>query len=304
MIGLFASDLDGTLYGAFHKTNPIVLSAIRAACDSGRHFAVATGRTMRSCDEMGFAPVPIEAVCANGAIILDRQGRVIHHVPIDREAVGRILSAFPEVPFDCISLDHTYVRIGRQEWEDNSHRRLPLFARISMRGMQMSAGECVFEQTDEQILRHDIVKLNCHLNDADDPTLSARLASFLDAMPDQVINAPFASSMFEITNPEATKANAVAWLAGELGLSEDEVAVYGDGGNDIAMLCRFPNACAPRGAQDAAKAATGPGHVLGSNVLYAVPRHVRETVRREGPFVRGQDGNWVHEAKSTTGHGS
>ena len=81
MVGLFASDLDGTLLGATHRVSRPVLRAIRAATDSGRHFAVATGRVMRSPGGFGFGGVPIEAVCANGAIVLGRDGSV-HQVAV------------------------------------------------------------------------------------------------------------------------------------------------------------------------------------------------------------------------------
>ena len=64
---------------------------------------------------------------------------------------------------------------------------------------------------------------------------------------------------------------------------EDEVAFYGDGGNDIAMLERFAHAYATRGASDEAKRAAGA--VIGSCALHAVPRHIARTVRREGPLA-------------------
>lgn len=141
MVGLFASDLDGTLLGATHRVSRPVLRAIRAATDSGRHFAVATGRVMRSSGGFGFGGVPIEAVCANGAIVLGRDGSV-------------------------------------------------------------------------------------HL-----------------------------------------------------------VAVYGDGGNDVDMLRRFSRSYAPAGAMP--RTGESASRILGSNVLYAVPRHVMATVRDEGTFARG-----------------
>ena len=91
MIGLFASDLDGTLLGATHRVGRQVLSAAKAACDSDRHFAVATGRTLRSTDDLGFSKLPIEAICANGAIVLGRDSEVMYHVPLDADFVGELL---------------------------------------------------------------------------------------------------------------------------------------------------------------------------------------------------------------------
>ena len=102
---------------------------------------------------------------------------------------------------------------------------------------------------------------------------------FVAAHADRAINAPFSVRLFEITDPRATKDDAVAWLARQLGLSEGEVAVYGDGGNDLTMLSRFEHSYAPSGAIADAKRAAA--KVIGSNLLYAVPRHIRSTVRRE-----------------------
>lgn len=277
MIGLFASDLDGTLLGATHRVGRQVLSAAKAACDSDRHFAVATGRTLRSTDDLGFSKLPIEAICANGAIVLGRDSEVMYHVPLDADFVGELLESFPQVSFECISLDHTYLRISKEQWEEGWRRRMGLLARVAMRGMRMREGECVFDQTDARILSHEIVKVNCRISD--DPALTQGVLDFVAAHVDRAINAPFSVRLFEITDPRATKGDAVAWLARQLGLSEGEVAVYGDGGNDLTMLSRFEHSYAPSGAiADAKRAAT---KVIGSNLLYAVPRHIRSTVRRE-----------------------
>ena len=89
--------------------------------------------------------------------------------------------------------------------------------------------------------------------------------------------------MFEITAAGVDKGSALAWLAGWLGLGEDEVAVYGDGGNDICMLERFAALghayATSNGSADAKRAA---GNVIGSCARHAVPRHMLETLRREG----------------------
>jgi hypothetical protein len=67
--------------------------------------------------------------------------------------------------------------------------------------------------------------------------------------------------------------------------SVHQVAVYGDGGNDVAMLRRFSRSYAPAGAMPRARESAS--RILGSNVLYAVPCHVMATVRDEGAFARG-----------------
>ena len=92
MIKLFASDLDGTLLNATHMVDPIIVSALRTVTKSGAHFAVATGRTMRSPNDFGFHGVDIEAVCSNGSIILDRDGNTIYHSDVDKGVLEEMLT--------------------------------------------------------------------------------------------------------------------------------------------------------------------------------------------------------------------
>ena len=85
--------------------------------------------------------------------------------------------------------------------------------------------------------------------------------------------------MFEITDVACNKGESVAWLAGYYGIAEDEVAVYGDGGNDIAMLKRFRHSYATKNGSDAAKAAASA--TIGSCMVHAVPKHMLATMRKQ-----------------------
>ena len=280
MIKLFASDLDGTLLNIFHNADSIVLGAIREAVEAGAHFATATGRTMRSNHDFGFDGLDIEAIGSNGSIILDRNGQVIKHYTIDPAFVEELLRTFPQVCFECIALDHAYITGTREERLAGFHSD-GFIKGIVMRGMrgrrkQLEA-DCLFEQPMDAILARDICKINARVNE---PGLERELLAFLDDHTDTIVNAPFNPVMFEITDKDVNKGVAVAWLARYLGFSEDEVAVYGDGGNDIAMLERFAphgHAYATANGSDAAKRAAG--NVIGNCALHAVPRHIKQTIR-------------------------
>ena len=140
-----------------------------------------------------------------------------------------------------------------------------------------------FDQTMAQVLERDICKFNVR---TPDEGLGRELSAYLAERPDALVNAPFKPVMFEISRADVNKGAALAWLAAHLGIAEDEVAVYGDGGNDIQMLERFAHAYAPSNANAAAKRAAGT--VIGSNVAYAVPRHMVRTVRAPARSVRGR----------------
>lgn len=280
MIQLFASDLDGTLLNAMHMVDGRILAAIREVTASGAHFAIATGRTLRSNHDFGFTGVDVDVVCSNGSIVLDTAGRLVHHSSIDPAFLEEMLGAFPQVCFECVGTERTYVTGTAAEREDG-FKRDGLLRAIALRGMRSYQNERMQDefrcgQSAAEVLAHDICKINARVLD---PGLERELHAFLDERAETVVNTPFNPVMFEITDARTSKASAIAWLASYYGFTEDEVAVYGDGGNDIAMLERFEHAYATRNGSAAAKRAAGT--VIGSCVFHAVPRHMVRTVRAE-----------------------
>lgn len=281
MIKLFASDLDGTLFNILHETDGGILRRLRRTIEAGRHVALASGRCVRRAAELGFGDLPIESVGANGAHVVGRGGEVLRHVTIDPAVIEEMLTGFPAVCFNCVGCDHTYVR-GTREQHASGYLMPRGLAGVILRYRMSRAvrtDEERFDCGNADVLAQDICKLNFRVPD---PGMRREMEAFVAERSDVLVNASFDGDLFELTDARVNKGEAVAWLAGELGLSEDEVAVYGDGGNDLAMLERFDHAYATSNGSDAAKRAAG--SVIGSCALHAVPRHIVRTVRREGPL--------------------
>lgn len=281
MIKLFASDLDGTLFNILHETDGGILRRLRRTIEAGRHVALASGRCVRRTAELGFGDLPIESVGANGAHVVGRGGEVLRHVTIDPTVIEELLTGFPAVCFNCVGRDHTYVR-GTREQHASGYLMPRGLAGVILRYRMSRAvrtDEERFDCGNADVLAQDICKLNFRVPD---PGMRREMEAFVAERSDVLVNASFDGDLFELTDARVNKGEAVAWLAGELGLSEDEVAVYGDGGNDLAMLERFDHAYATSNGSDAAKRAAG--SVIGSCALHAVPRHIVRTVRREGPL--------------------
>lgn len=279
MTRLFASDLDGTLYNALHQTDGAILRRLRRVTAAGRHVALATGRWSSTGAQLGFGDLPLEVVCGNGAFVYDAGGRLLRSVEIPPQTLEELLRAFPTCCLTCVAAEGTFVRGSR---DDQMAGYLPspgLMGRlVAWRFRRRGPSEdMTFDQTSADILSHRICKVNCRVLD---PDVKAELGAFVEEHADTIVNASFDGDLFELTEASVNKGEAVAWLAGSLGIAEDEVAVYGDGGNDIAMLERFEHAYATSNASDDAKRAAG--HVIGSCALHAVPRHMLATVRREG----------------------
>jgi hydroxymethylpyrimidine pyrophosphatase-like HAD family hydrolase len=84
---------------------------------------------------------------------------------------------------------------------------------------------------------------------------------------------------FELTDVSVHKASAVKQLAKLLDIEEDEVAVYGDGLNDVTMLSSFKHSYAPSNANK--KVQLCANEVIGSYLDYAVCKHMLKTLEDE-----------------------
>lgn len=275
MIKLFASDLDGTLLNAFHKVDRVIADAIREVTDAGAHMVIATGRTMLSNREYGFDGLPIEMCSANGSIVVGREG-VLKTFPVNPQLLEELVPAFPDICFDCIALEGTFAT-GTAEMRMAGFASDPWWRQIAMRGMRQVFQQSIsFETSLSDLLDREVLKVNCRVAD---PGRAEDLKAFLAEHADLVVNAPFSPVMFEMTDPAVNKGASIAWLARHLGVREDEVAVYGDGGNDIAMLERFEHSYATANGSTAAKRAAR--HTIGRCAFHAVPRHMVATVREQ-----------------------
>lgn len=276
MIKLFASDLDGTLLNLFHTTDETILAAVREAISAGAHVAAATGRTNVWYGEDGFEENTIEAVCANGSIIRGRDGEILKFYAVDPAFLEELIPAFPGICFDCVTCEGI-LSSGSRELREAGFKIDSPWRRVLMRGMRAKATfmtKHVYDQPLGEIVKHEVCKVNCRVPDAD---LNRELHVFLADHADAVVNAPFNPALFEITDHACNKGESVAWLGRYLDISEDEIAVYGDGGNDIEMLKRFKHSFATSNAIDEAKDAAS--EVIGNCALHAVPHHIQECVR-------------------------
>lgn len=278
MIKMFASDLDGTLLNALHETDRVIRSAVKEALACGAHVVPATGRVVLPIGPHGFTGLALDAVCANGSIIRGRTGEVLKTYTVDPAFTEELIKEFPQICFDCCTPDGMFSS-GSYEMHLAGFKRDSPVRRIIMRGMRARGSvheEQFFEQSIADILSHDVCKINCRVTSAE---LEAELKAFLAAHADTVVNAPFDPVMFEITDKACNKGESVAWLGCYYGIAEDEIAVYGDGGNDLAMLRRFRHSYATANASDEAKAAAG--RTIGHCAFHAVPRHILRTLRSQ-----------------------
>ena len=206
-----------------------------------------------------------------------RDGNLLKTFPIDPEALEGLLTTFPTIAFDCATPEGMFIR-GTREQHQSGFKRDHLIRRIIMRGMRgpLPFNEMHFDQTTADIMSKHVCKVNCRVADEG---LRRELEAYIEEHADKLVNAPFDPVMFEISDRHANKGAGVAWLAAHYGISEDECAVYGDGGNDILMLARFKHSYAMINACQEAKDAAN--HIIGHCAFHAVPHHIMRTLRHD-----------------------
>lgn len=276
MIKLFASDLDGTLLNAQHDTDDIILSCVKDILHQGKQFAVSTGRNLQGViRNQALCELPIYIIANNGALILDAAFQTIYEKTISEHALLKLMEMAPIGNPEFISRDHVYMLCTREEHEvlflEKQKRRGMKFMDNPKERWQEMTSNYVYEADAQTILEAGILKVNCHGECADDlKVIDACIASLAD----EIINAPFQSDVYELTDKHVNKGFGVEKLMKILNIDREEVAVFGDGGNDVEMLKRFPHSYAMENGVDDAKAAAT--YQIGHNEDYAVIKKIRE----------------------------
>ena len=274
---LFASDLDGTLLNALHMTDFFILHSIRKVIDSGNYFTVATGRNMRKFQiRKSYKNLPIYCVCMNGARVISPEYDVIFEQPIDKKWVREVLEKFPDLNLECMGRKHAYVRCKKEKFTLSAKKKTWLRKLIECLIDEDILADFVFDVTNEDILKDDIFKINCSIADRD---MQKQFEEYIASRKDGIINAPYASGYYELTDVHVNKGRALKILADHLQLSNQQVYVYGDGMNDVNMLQSFQNSFVPKnGCLEAKKAGN---FEIGLNTHYSVPRHMINIIQQD-----------------------
>ncbi len=225
---MVACDLDGTIVGRDGRISQRTLDALTACERRGIHVVFVTGRPPRWMDPIvemtGHQGL---ALCGNGAIVLNlATGAVVSSRGLTGPTVlavtERLRECIPGAAFALETLD--------------GYRREVAYTPIH------DAARAAVTGTVEKLLADHptVVKVLCkqaveHYGELNSDQLLIRARAVLGGLAEVVHSSP-RDHMLEISAPGVTKATALAWLAGELGVEAPEVIAFGDMPNDIPML--------------------------------------------------------------------
>jgi Cof subfamily protein (haloacid dehalogenase superfamily) len=253
---LLATDLDGTLMGDGFTLSSRVKTVIRRAIDRGVHVTLATGRgyaaTLQYARELG---ITTPLICYQGGQIRDPgSGEVLHNVTMPRALAKEAIRLARERGW------HLCLYVDDQAFLSELLHPPEFYERwVSM------TVHCVPDLTvalDGEPTKFIII--------ADEPQAD-RIEKELRAHMDGHLKVVRSHRFFVEGNPlQATKGQALAHLAGLLGVARSEVMAIGDQGNDADMV-----------------AWAGLGVAMGNAVpqVKAVSDHVAPSVDEDGAAV-------------------
>lgn len=251
MIKLVLTDIDGTILPKGQKVvSENMRAAIRAAQDAGITVGVATGRAVSGVLPTfeGDTACVQTALATNGMqVYLD--GELIHEEYLNHDELVRIVEVVREIPgagFICFGgpqVNEVYLVAGTVD------DLMPVFPSYASKAQPADA-----------VPDFAIVKANVFIN-SDMAVTQDLIALLREKVPGIGFNLPMAGFL-NVVPLGYSKATGIDYLCESLGISLDEVMVFGDGGNDLEMIEHVPNSVAVANAApeilDAARYHIGP----------------------------------------------
>ena len=220
---LAAIDLDGTLLGPDKNIGPENAAAVQRLRDNGVTVIIASGRrhqnSVRFQRQLGLSG-PIIA-CQGGLIRDGESGNVVEAHFLPQTVTRQIISDAESNDIQPIyyHLDHLYVPAHNNQWIDLYEGRVGERAEILPNLQQLDGRRAL-----KIVWYGDPVSL-AKIR----PEMSARYSEKADVFSTEREN-------LEFMPRGITKATALAKVAAEYGVRQEEVLAFGDGENDVPML--------------------------------------------------------------------
>ncbi|ALP35632.1 phosphatase [Paenibacillus sp. IHB B 3084] len=258
---LFAIDLDGTLLNEEAKISKVNADAIRKAQQQGVQVTIATGRAAYDAwIKLEEAELVTPVIGANGATVHDAHRRQLTSTPMDRSETFEVLSWLRENDFYYEVMTDRAIyspQNGHQLLAVEMDRLLSANPDISLDAL-LHAAEKQYEQTGHtRIPSYEDIPLDVEIYNVlcfsfDQAKLNRGRERYREF---PGLNMVISSDRnFEVEHRDASKGNALRYLADHLGISMEEVAAVGDSYNDISMLTMAGKGIAMGNAKDDIKA--------------------------------------------------
>jgi Cof subfamily protein (haloacid dehalogenase superfamily) len=231
-IRLIGIDLDGTLLDSTGRVPAANCAAVCRAVERGIHVVLVTGRSFPFARPVADAlPSSVSLIVSNGAIERSMDGTTLARRLLERRVARGVLDATrvhrhaAALIFDR-DLERQLI-YETMDWEHPARRAY--FARNQSRIARSEPLEDALVEDPIQVMFN-----------GDVATMRGLATALRDRVPDCAVSVTEYErrdfTLVDVTAPGATKGRALAWRAGKLGLSREEVMAIGDNFNDVEML--------------------------------------------------------------------
>lgn len=260
MIKLIVSDMDGTLFNTDQEISPLNLAAIKEAEKQGVRFMIATGRSMDTigptADKYG---LNCGFILMNGAEVRDEQRNIISTINIENDILPTLahtldrLGYIPEYMTNqgaqiCGSRERMELNMGyRMLCLDRSHT-LTLEEAIeagktSIFMKSLTRNDTLEDMLAKQLEVRKIIVFNPNIEEN-----RKNRQELIQGFPELTILSSYPDNI-EINAKYAQKGYGLEKAIEKMGISKEEVSVFGDGLNDLSMFELFQNSFAPVNAE-------------------------------------------------------
>lgn len=249
MIKLVVSDMDGTLLGRLSEISEKNVAAIHKLEEHGIEFAIASGRDYASVKPlMDRYGITCEAILGNGSQYVDRDGRILMDCYMKKEDFLSAVHLMEERGHNYMIFTTKGFYTGcdpqaaREAFILRGIRRFGRKREDFEPGRPHGGMPCNYlvkvDDFDEFVTRDlDIIKIESFAMEVPAVAATKELLkdlkgiAYLSSFDDNI----------EVTDKDAQKGLILEKVAAMKGLKKDEIAVLGDGMNDLSMFTCFPD---------------------------------------------------------------
>lgn len=239
-IKLIATDLDGTLLGEDNKMSSENKAALEQAIAEGVEIVIATGRNYSEVPEDVLSLGVRFFITANGGYVYDKkEDKVLYTKCLTLEQAQYLIN--------LARINHGYEMyyIGRKVYTCSNFMDYIDHVQGAdvYRHLYKKYNLCDDISKEEGADKYT-PKVVIFFETAED---KAKMLSMLDRREEFEQSTSFKENV-ELNPKGVSKAEGLKVIMEVLGLNPEEVAAFGDGGNDYKMLCLTPNSFAVEGA--------------------------------------------------------
>jgi Cof subfamily protein (haloacid dehalogenase superfamily) len=224
MYRLVFCDLDGTLAPFGGEVRPAVREAMQAVVDSDKWITLSTSRGYQMVKPfLDSVVVNAPMVCCTGALIVEASTRKVHFVK--------------PLPLD---MAHALARLSEQEgiamWFYLADMETMLEKRVGDAGFVLRRDGATIREAPDPVaeLQEPPHKVLVDTPSPEYmPAVAARVQECVGDRARVVLSRPYRA---EVVLPGISKAWAMAWVAKDVGVKQEETIGIGDGDNDLDMI--------------------------------------------------------------------